>query len=253
MGRSRREGQGGRIRGGEGQLPPQAALRLSSRGAAQMPHFGCSAALGLFAREAGAPGQETNSQVYRRLGPAAAGADTGQTRSGSLNPPSSILPAAVPARPRLCCERLGGGGRPGPPPPPGWWGSERAPGEAWPPGPASRWGPLQGDRHQAEEQSNFFSLPMLRILHPFLNKLTRGGRTPIKIGLVQKAKVREGEREGGGRESRAGEGLRGRERGEEREEGRRMGETQAWFPLVPRTLVDSPSRAGSKPPLSPHP
>ena len=114
MGRSRREGQGGRIRGGEGQLPPQAALRLSSRGAAQMPHFGCNAALGLFAREAGAPGQETNSQVYRRLGPAAAGADTGQTRSGRLNPPSSILPAAVPTRPRLCCERLGGGGGRGP-------------------------------------------------------------------------------------------------------------------------------------------
>lgn len=143
-------------------------------------------------------------------------------------------------------------GRPGPPPPPGWWGSARAPGEAWPPGPASRWGPLQGDRHQAEEQSNFFSLPMLRILHPFL-KLTRGGRTPIKIGLVQKVKVREGEREGGGRESRAGEGLRGRERGKEREEGRRVGETQAWSPLVPRTVVGSPSRAGSKPPLSPHP
>lgn len=62
-----------------------------------MPHFGCSAAPALFARVAGAPGQEANSQVYRRLGPAAAGAGAGQTRGGCLNPQSSIPPAATPA------------------------------------------------------------------------------------------------------------------------------------------------------------
>lgn len=60
-----------------------------------MLHFGCSAALSLFAQGARARGQEANSQVYRRLGTAAAVAGAGQTRGGRLNPWSSIPPAAA--------------------------------------------------------------------------------------------------------------------------------------------------------------
>ena len=97
MGRSRRTGPDRRIRAEKGNysraactgFPPlrgsNAAFRMQRRAA-------------LFARGVGAPGQEANSQEYRRLGPAAAGAGAGQTRGGRLNPPSSIPPAATQGR-----------------------------------------------------------------------------------------------------------------------------------------------------------
>ena len=116
MGRSRRTGPDRRIREEKGNysraactgFPPlrgsNAAFRMQRRAA-------------LFARGVGAPGQEANSQEYRRLGPAAAGAGAGQTRGGRLNPPSSIPPAATQGRD--AGRRPRGQGRPRPLPCPG--------------------------------------------------------------------------------------------------------------------------------------
>ncbi|CAI9174093.1 unnamed protein product [Rangifer tarandus platyrhynchus] len=149
MGRSRRAGPDRRIRAEKGNysrgagsgFPPllgsNAAFRMQRRAA-------------LFARGVGAPGQEANSQEYRRLGPAAAGAGAGQTRGGRLNPPSSIPPAATQGRDSG--RRPRGLRRPRPLPRPGL----RAPPGDAPPARASCGGGGQSQAAPGGEAMDFF-------------------------------------------------------------------------------------------------
>lgn len=179
MGRSRRTGPDRRIRAEKGNygraagtgFPPlrgsNAAFRMQRRAA-------------LFARGVGAPGQEANSQEYRRLGLAAAGAGARQTSGGRLNPPPSIPPAATQGRDAGRRPR-GRGGR----------GPYPAPGSALPRGRSACRLELRGRGAEpscAWRGSDgfcfifFSSFKYLSVL--LLNKLTRGRPTPVKIGLV---------------------------------------------------------------------
>lgn len=204
MDRSRREGPCRRIRGGEGQLQQLGRTPAFPGGAAKKPHFGCNTAPGLFAWGAGAPEQETNSQVYGRLGPRGGG---GRRWANTRRPPQSPVLDSARGGAGRAVTRLHVGvrqGRIGTLTPSG--APAPVPGEAWPPGPVSKRQRGGGARqaattprrqHPAGEQRMLSSFPCYEFCTFSLLSLHVEGQFPKKSRLVRKKMEGEGGKERG--------------------------------------------------------
>lgn len=166
-------GPGRRIRGGEGQLPP------IGRAPAFLPRCGSNATFRMQRRArpvcSGSRGPGAGNQLASVSEIRARGGGGGRWANTRRPPQSPVLDSARGSAGRAVTRRRAAGWRGGrgggarAPSPAGGGTSAPAPGEAW---------PLRGDRHRAREQSIFFFLPMLRILHPFLNERTVEDQLP---------------------------------------------------------------------------